>query len=940
MALGYTLIMWKRSVLWCCLFFLAGLALVSFGIPNQGSVSQRVEDIFSRMTTEEKIGQLFMVTFSGKDISPNSEIYQLISTYRVGSVLLDREKGNWHSGQGEAAAVLTLSNGLQQIENDAVGPQGASAGGEYLPLFIALPGGSDGYPDTQLITDLTNLPSEMTLGATWQPQLAQNTGAILGRELSLIGINLYLGPSLDVLERPNPGTTGDLGARTFGGDPFWVGEMGRAYIQGIHEGSQQKVAVIATHFPGIGASDRSPEEEVATIRKSLEDLRQIDLAPFAVAAVAAPGSAEIADGFLVSHIRYQGLTQGNIRASTKPVSLDPQALNQLMALPEFVNWRAGGGITVSDSLGTQSVRKFYDTSGMTFSNRGVALAALQAGNDILQLSNFQDPETGSELPTILDTIKYFQQEYQVDTDFADKVDQAVLRILTLKTRMYPFFSLDSAQPSAEALGGLKQDSGTTSDSCKAGVTLISPNLKATGGTIVEPPTSADRLVVLTDSRTVIPCPSCAVEADLSPGIMADTILRLYGPRASGLIAPTRIQSFTFKDLNSYLAGVPSPDLENALANATVILVLLRSPSLSLPDSYAFQKLLAQAPTLTRNKKVFVFALDAPYYLDSTEISKVDAYYGLYSKNDSCIETAARVLFGDFTPHGDSPVNIEGVGYDLLTALSPDPNQLIPISVELATPNATTPNPLTASPNKTTANPLTATPRTPTVSPVPLGFSLGDNLTLLAGPVMDHNQHLVPDGTLLQFIITYPAENIPPLYKSAPTKNGMAQANYFLDRQGEMQLSASSEPARNSVIIKLAIGEKPAFITAIAPTRSAEMTPSPKPTSNGSPQPTPPTGGGTERAGWDTFITVLLLLGILSGAIFAVTNTPAWNAFRWRSILGGLAGGLAGYDWIALGFPGTGGLTAWGGRWMCVLFGAIGSLMGVALAWWSIRRIRD
>ena len=40
-----------------------------------------------------------------------------------------------------------------------------------------------------------------------------------------------------------------------------------------HEGSGRKVAVIATHFPGIGASDRSPEEEVATIRKAMDDLR-------------------------------------------------------------------------------------------------------------------------------------------------------------------------------------------------------------------------------------------------------------------------------------------------------------------------------------------------------------------------------------------------------------------------------------------------------------------------------------------------------------------------------------------------------------------------------------------------------------------------------------------------------------------------------------------
>jgi beta-N-acetylhexosaminidase len=909
------------------LFFLAGLALSAYGNSYPSGVSQRVSDIFNRMTTEEKIGQLFMVELSGKDISPTSDIYPLLSSYHVGGVLLDRENGNWHSGPGEAAAVLSLSNGLQQIETDAVGSQGDNSGGEYLPLFIAMRGGGDGYPDSQLITDLTNLPSEMTLGASWQPQLAMNVGNTLGRELSLIGINLYLGPSLDVLETPNPRTTGDLGARTFGGDPFWVGEMGRAYIQGIHQGSGQKIAVIATHFPGIGASDRSPEEEVATIRKALEALRQIDLAPFASVADVAPGPDGIADGFLVSHIRYQGL-QGSIRASTKPVSLDVQALNTLMALPEFTAWRAGGGITVSDSLGTQSVRKFYDTSGMTFSNRGVAMDALKAGNDVLQLSGFQDPATGgSELQTLIDTIKYFQQQYQTDNDFAAKVDQAVLRILALKSRLYPTFTAAATQHLQEALSGLKQDLALSTASCKAGVTLISPTLTASGGTIIEPPTSADRLVVLTDSRGVVPCPSCAQEADLSPGLMADTILRLYGPGASGLIAPSRIQSFTFKDLNSYLAGVHSPDLETGLTNSTVILALLRSPVSTLPETNAFQNFLAQKPALIRNKKIFVFALDAPYYLDSTELSKVNAYYGVYSKNDSCLEVAVRVLFRDLPSAGASPVSIEGIGYDLFTYLAPDPNQLIEIAVGL-----------------TSSQPLTPVAKTPTektaaISPVPLGFSLGDKITFLAGPILDHNQHPVPDDTLLQFIVTYPADNIPPLYLTAHTKNGMAQADYVLDRQGELQVSASSEPAKNSVIIKLVVGEKPAFITAIDPTKSEQPSQTSSPASPAATPTTNPPGGDGTRAGWDTFLVILLILGIACGTIFATTNIPVWTAFRWRAMLGVLVGGLAGYDLFALGFPGLNGVTAWGGRWLCVVFGMLGSAVGAGLAWWSIRRTR-
>src|SRR5690606_20088173 len=134
-----------------------------------------------------------------------------------------------------------------------------------------------------------------------------------------------IGPSLDVVESPNPSASSDLGTRIFGGDPFWVGEIGRAFIAGLHNGSSQRMLVIAKHFPGRGSSDRLPEEEVATVRKSLEQLKQVELAPF-FAVTNSANPAGLTDGLLVSHIRYQGF-QGNIRATTRPVSFDASALS-------------------------------------------------------------------------------------------------------------------------------------------------------------------------------------------------------------------------------------------------------------------------------------------------------------------------------------------------------------------------------------------------------------------------------------------------------------------------------------------------------------------------------------------------------------------------------------------------------------------------------------
>ena len=64
---------------------------------------------------------------------------------------------------------------------------------------------------------------------------------------------------------------------------------------------------------------------MATVRKSLEELKQVELAPFFAVTGDATSPESTTDGLLLSHIRYQGF-QGNIRATTKPVSFDAQAL--------------------------------------------------------------------------------------------------------------------------------------------------------------------------------------------------------------------------------------------------------------------------------------------------------------------------------------------------------------------------------------------------------------------------------------------------------------------------------------------------------------------------------------------------------------------------------------------------------------------------------------
>ncbi|PKN89969.1 MAG: hypothetical protein CVU45_04935, partial [Chloroflexi bacterium HGW-Chloroflexi-7] len=260
------------------------------GISNAAPQSQesdarvKASAMLAKMSPAEKVGQLFMVTFNGTATDSDSNIFKLITQQHIGGVVLREDNDNFIGPNDTISSVHSMIEALQQVKWDYTQLGGTSPAVAdpqpitYIPLLIGISQEGDLTPYDQLINGLTSLPNEMAIGATWKPENAETVGTILGEELSALGVNLLFGPSLDVLDVVKNDTSEDLGVRTFGGDPYWVAEMGQAYIKGVHEGSNNKIAVIATHFPGSGGSDRQPEDEVATVRKSLEQLKQIELA--------------------------------------------------------------------------------------------------------------------------------------------------------------------------------------------------------------------------------------------------------------------------------------------------------------------------------------------------------------------------------------------------------------------------------------------------------------------------------------------------------------------------------------------------------------------------------------------------------------------------------------------------------------------------------------
>jgi beta-N-acetylhexosaminidase len=863
--------------------FSSGSANASY----QGSnPALKAQIMLEQLSPEEKVGQLFLVSFNGIDVGDQSQIFDLIVNHHIGGVVLTAANNNFSTETDVPSATLQLITDIQKDawEPSQLRPDLAETPSPsyppFIPLFVAISQEGDGAPYDQILSGLTQLPDLMAIGATWSTDLAFQTGNIMGQELTAMGFNMLLGPSLDVLDVVQTGTGEDLGTRTFGGDPYWVGIMGQAYIRGVHVGSNDGMAVIAKHFPGRGGSDRPPEEEVATVRKSLEQLKQIELAPFFSVTGDNTNSQAVTDGLLVSHIRYQGF-QGNIRSTTKPVSFDSAALDLIMALPEFSAWRQNGGVVVSDNIGSQAVRKFFDPTGMSFDARQVARNAFLAGNDLLYVDNFIATGDPDQYTTLLRTLDYFTQKYIEDAAFAERVDASVLRLLTLKYRIYPSFELSAILPAASNLAALNSDPQANFEVARQSATLISPSPEDLATIITHAPDIHERIVFITDSIEYQQCNTC--ESILVPAVdaMQSAVMRLYGPRAGGQVQASNLSSYSFHDLQT-LMDDPQAEVQLAfdIERADWIVISQLSVEGSRPESMAFKDFLAQHYELINNKRVLVFAFNAPYYLDATEISKVTAYYGLYSKTSTFIEVAVRILFQELYPTGSLPVSVAGIGYDLITAMSPDPGQIIDLLLDYpeggVLENTLTPQ-------------VTAEPQ----------FFIGDTIPIKTGVILDHNQHPVPDGTVVHFLFTLGGDVGTTQQIETTTINGIARASYRIQSPGVIEIRVVSDPAQTSNTLQLNIIEgQPGMITAIAPTLNATNTPINPLATLGAPVLENETSTG-ENVGislliWVLFVTIDFAAGYGIFLLGKKFQGERW-ALRWTmiAIMGGLLGILLG-----------------------------------------------
>ena len=238
------------------------------------SIDVRLSDLLSRMTLEEKVGQLLcplgweMYEIHGNEVCPSGKFKQLIKERNVGML--------WATYRADPWTKKTLANGL----NPEMAAKAGNALQKYvmentrlgIPMFLA-----EEAPHGHMAIGATVFPTGIGMATTWSPELVKEVGQVIAKEIRSQGGHISYGPVLDLTRDPRWSRVEE----TFGEDPVLSGTLGASMVDGLGGGNlSQKYATIATlkHFLAYAVPEGGQNGNYASV--GIRDLHQNFLPPF------------------------------------------------------------------------------------------------------------------------------------------------------------------------------------------------------------------------------------------------------------------------------------------------------------------------------------------------------------------------------------------------------------------------------------------------------------------------------------------------------------------------------------------------------------------------------------------------------------------------------------------------------------------------------------
>ena len=402
------------------------------------SVEERLKDLISRMTLEEKVGQLRCTLSwnyyeirgarSGErgrgnaklEVVPSESFKKDIAEGQIGMLWATYRADPWtqkslSNGLNPELAAM-CGNALQRyvMENTRLG----------IPLFLA-----EEAPHGHMAIGTTVFPTGFGMAATWSPELIERAGEVIAKEIRLQGGHISYGPVIDLAREPRWSRVEE----TFGEDPVLAGSLGAAMVSGLGGGDLSKpYSTLATlkHFIGYGTTEggQNGGPTIAGAR----DLKENFLPPF-----------------------QQAINAGALSVMTSYNSLDgvPSTGSRALLTDLLRNEWGFRGFVVSDLY---SIDGMWHTHHIVNDANEAGIMALKAGVDAdLGANAFKD---------LAEDVR------QGLVDEAD-IDRAVERVLRMKFEM-GLFDNPYVDPKAARAVRSEENKQVALDVARAAVTLL------------------------------------------------------------------------------------------------------------------------------------------------------------------------------------------------------------------------------------------------------------------------------------------------------------------------------------------------------------------------------------------------------------------------------------------------------------------------------------
>ena len=354
------------------------------------SIDIRLSDLLSRMTLEEKVGQLLcplgweMYEIHGSEVHPSGKFKQLIKERNAGML--------WATYRADPWTKKTLANGL----NPELAAKAGNALQKYvmentrlgIPMFLA-----EEAPHGHMAIGATVFPTGIGMAATWSPELVKEVGQVIAKEIRSQGGHISYGPVLDLTRDPRWSRVEE----TFGEDPVLSGILGASMVDGLGGGNlSQKYATIATlkHFLAYAVPEGGQNGNYASV--GIRDLHQNFLPPF-----------------------RKAIDSGALSVMTSYNSIDgiPCTSNHYLLTQLLRNEWKFRGFVVSDLY---SIEGIHESHFVALTKENAAIQSVTAGVDV---------DLGGDAYT---NLCHAVQSGQMDKAV---IDTAVCRVLRMKFEM-------------------------------------------------------------------------------------------------------------------------------------------------------------------------------------------------------------------------------------------------------------------------------------------------------------------------------------------------------------------------------------------------------------------------------------------------------------------------------------------------------------------------